>query len=114
MFGDILSDLGTVLQGGLSFAARANISLEGISMFEPIHGSAPKLKDKGIVNPIATIWAGALMLDNIGQSKAATLLLKAIENVLKEGKTRTQDLGGSNTTSEMADAIMDKVVEIYE
>ena len=65
MFGDILSDLGTVIQGGLAFAAQGNINPESISMFEPVHGSAAKLKDQGIVNPIATIWAGALMLDTI-------------------------------------------------
>ena len=114
MFGDILADLGTMLQGGLSFAARGNLNPEGISMFEPAHGSAPKLKDKGIVNPIATIWAGALMLDTIGQQKSSNLIIKAIESVLKEGRTRTQDLNGNNTTSEMGDAIVDKMVEIYE
>lgn len=114
MFGDILSDLGTMLQGGLSFAARANINPEGISMFEPMHGSAPKLKEKGIVNPIATIWAASLMLDNIGQQNSSDLVLKSIESVLKEGRTRTQDLNGNNTTSEMGDAIMDKFVELHD
>ena len=114
MFGDILSNLGTMLQGGLSFAAQGSINPEGISMFEPIHGSAPKLKDKGIVNPIATIWAGALMLDNIGQQKSSELVMKAIEGVLKEGRTRTQDLDGNNTTSEMGDSIMDKLIELHE
>lgn len=114
MFGDILSDLGTILQGGLSFAARGNINPEGISMFEPIHGSAQKLKDKGIVNPIATIWAGALMLDTIGQHKSSELVVRAMESVLKDGRTRTQDLDGNNTTSEMGDAITDKLIEIHD
>ena len=114
MFGDILGDLGTIIQGGLSFAASGNINPESISMFEPVHGSAPKLKDQGIVNPIATIWAGALLLENIGQLKSGDLALKAIESVLKEGRTRTQDLNGSNTTSEMGDAIADKFVEIHD
>ena len=114
MFGDILGDLGTMLQGGLSFGARGNINTEGISMFEPVHGSAPKLKDKGIVNPIATIWAGSLMLDAIGQQKSSDLIMKAIEAVLKEAKTRTQDLGGNNSTSEMGSAIADKFVELHE
>lgn len=114
MFGDILSDLGTMLQGGLSFAAQANINPGGVSMFEPIHGSAPKLKGQGIVNPIATIWAGALMLENIGQQKSGDLIVKAIDCVLKDGKTRTQDLDGNNTTSEMTEAIIDKLIEIHE
>jgi len=114
MFGDILSDLGNMIQGGLSFAARGNINPGGLSMFEPVHGSAPKLKEKGIVNPIAVIWAGALMLENIGQKSSSDLMLKAIESVLKDGRTRTQDLDGHNTTSEMGDAILDKFVEIHE
>lgn len=113
MFGDILSDLGTMIQGGLAFAAQGSLNPEGISMFEPIHGSAQKLKNLGIVNPIATIWAGALMLDNIGQHKSSELIIKSIESVLKEGRTRTQDLDGNNTTSEMGDAIVDKVVELH-
>lgn len=114
MFGDILSSLGTILQGGISFGARGNINPQSISMFEPIHGSAPKLKGQGIVNPIATIWAGALMLGNIGQEKSSALIIKAIEAVLNEGRTRTQDLGGNNTTSEMGDAIVDKFVQLHD
>jgi len=114
MFGDILSDLGTIIQGGLLFAAGGNINPEGISMFEPVHGSAAKLKGQGIVNPIATIWAGALMLDTIGQHKSSDLIIKAIEAVLKESRTRTQDLSGNNTTSEMGDAIVDRFIEIHD
>ena len=114
MFGDILQDIGTMLQGGLSFGARANINPEKISMFEPVHGSASKLREKGIVNPIATIWAAALMLENIGQQNAGDLTIKAIESVLREGRTKTQDLDGHNSTSEMADAIVDKLVELHD
>ncbi|MBS3113964.1 isocitrate/isopropylmalate dehydrogenase family protein [Candidatus Woesearchaeota archaeon] len=114
MFGDILGDLGTVIQGGLAFATQGNINPEGISMFKPVHGSAAKLKGQGIVNPIATIWAGALMLDTIGQQKSGDLIIKAIEAVLKESRTRTQDLSGNNTTSEMGDAIVDKFIEIHD
>lgn len=114
LFGDILSDLGTSMQGGLAFGARGNINPDGISMFEPIHGCAPKLRNQGIVNPIATIWAGALMLENIAQKKSSDLILKSIETVLKDGRTRTQDLGGNNTTSEMADAIVDKLIELHD
>ena len=114
MLGDILGDLGTVIQGGLAFAAQGNIAPEGISMFEPVHGSASKLKDKGIVNPIASIWAGTLMLDSIGQHKSGDLIIKAIEAVLKEGRTKTQDLDGTNTTSEMGDSIVDKFIELHD
>ena len=114
MFGDILGDLGTVLQGGLSFAAQGSINPEGISMFEPVHGSATKLKGQGIVSPIAVIWAGALMLDNIGQHKSYDLIIKAIESVLKDGKIKTHDLGGINLTSETGDAIVDKFVELHD
>ena len=83
-------------------------------MFEPVHGSAPGLKEKGVVNPIATIWAGAMMLDNIGQQKSADLMIKSIEYVLKGGKTMTLDLGGNNSTSEMGDAIKDKFIELHD
>jgi len=79
-----------------------------------VHGSAAKLKGQGIINPIATIWAGALMLDAIGQQKSHDLIIKAIESVLKDGRTRTQDLDGNNTTSEMGDSIVDKLINIHE
>ena len=112
LLGDILSDLATAMQG-LSFACRASIGQE-ISMFEPAHGSAPKLKGKGVVSPIATIWAAALLLDSIGQQKSSVLIEKSIERVVREEKTRTQDLNGNNTTSEMGDAIVDKFIEIHD
>ena len=83
-------------------------------MFEPVHGSAQKLKGQGIINPIATIWAGALMLDSMGHHKSGDLIIKAIEATLKEGRTKTQDLGGANTTSEMGDAIVDKFIELHD
>lgn len=114
MFGDILMDFGTMMHGGLALGARGSINPDSISMFEPIHGSAPKLKDQGIINPIATIWAGALLLDNIGQGKSGSWVMKAIESVLKDGRTRTQDLDGNNTTSEMGEAITEKLVEIHD
>ena len=114
MFGDIITDLGAIIQGGLGLAPGASINPEGISMFQPIHGSAPKLKSQNIVNPIAAIWSGALMLENLGQKKSAELIIKAIESVVKEGRTKTQDLGGNNTTSEMGDAIAEKVVELHD
>jgi len=109
MFGDIITDLGAMLQGGLGLAPGGNINPDGISMFEPIHGSAPKYKGMNRANPIATIWAGAMMLDEIGESESANQIIKAIEEVLKEGKVKTKDLGGTNTCSEMGDAIAAKL-----
>ncbi|RLI74674.1 3-isopropylmalate dehydrogenase [Archaeoglobales archaeon] len=112
MFGDIITDLGAMIQGGLGLAPGGNINPDGVSMFEPIHGSAPKYKGMNVANPIATIWAGAMMLDEIGEEKAAQDIVKAIENVLREGKVRTRDLGGNATTSEMGDAIAQKIEEM--
>jgi len=109
MFGDIITDLGAMIQGGLGLAPGGNINPNGISMFEPIHGSAPKYKGLNLANPLATIWAGAMMLDEIGQPKAAEQVVKAIESVLKEGKVKTKDLDGKNTCSEMGDAVAKKL-----
>lgn len=114
MIGDILSSLGTAMQGNLAFACRANINPEGISMFEPAHGSAARFKGQGIINPIAAIWAGSLLLDSLGLRKSSDLILKAIEKVLSENRTRTHDLNGNNSTSEMGDAIVDKLIEIHD
>ncbi|MBW2974343.1 isocitrate/isopropylmalate dehydrogenase family protein [Candidatus Woesearchaeota archaeon] len=109
MFGDIITDLGAMIQGGLGLAPGGNINPGGISMFEPIHGSAPKYKGMDTANPLATIWAGAMMLDELGQKKAAEDVVKAIESVLKEGKVRTKDLGGTDKCSEMGNAVVDKI-----
>ncbi|MEM2925363.1 MAG: isocitrate/isopropylmalate family dehydrogenase [Methanocellales archaeon] len=112
MFGDIITDLGAMIQGGLGLAPGGNINPTGTSMFEPIHGSAPKYKGLNKVNPIATIWAGAMLLENLGEREAAKLIVKAIEQNLKEGKVRTYDLGGSSKTSEVGDDIARIVREI--
>jgi len=111
LFGDIVTDLGAAIAGGLGLAPGANINPDGTSMFEPIHGSAPKYTGKNIVNPIATIWAGALMLDFLGESKAAQRIVRAIENVVKTGRVKTQDLRGSAKTYEMGDAIASEAVK---
>jgi 3-isopropylmalate dehydrogenase len=105
MFGDRITDLGAMIQGGLGLAPGANLNPEGTSMFEPIHGSAPKYKGQNKVNPIATIWAGALLLDHLGQPKAAEDIVTAIERNLFEGRIKTYDLGGSSTTSEVGTEI---------
>lgn len=105
MFGDIITDLGAMIQGGLGLAPGANLNPEGTSMFEPIHGSAPKYRGQNKVNPIATIWAGAMLLDHLGQPKAAEDIVRAIERNLFEGRIKTYDLGGSSTTSEVGTEI---------
>jgi tartrate dehydrogenase/decarboxylase/D-malate dehydrogenase len=111
LFGDIVTDLGAAIAGGLGLAPGANINPNGTSMFEPIHGSAPKYTGKNIVNPIATIWAGALMLDFLGEPKAAQRIVRAIETVVKTGRVKTQDLGGSAKTYEMGDAVASEAVK---
>lgn len=112
MFGDIITDLGAAIQGGLGFAPGANINPKGTSMFEPIHGSAPKYKGMNVANPVATILAGSMMLDFLGEPKAASLIERAVADVLKEGKVRTKDLGGTARTSEMGDAVAEKIKDL--
>ncbi|HAO22232.1 MAG TPA: 3-isopropylmalate dehydrogenase [Desulfobacteraceae bacterium] len=84
MFGDIITDLGAMIQGGMGIAAGGNINPHGLSMFEPIGGSAPKYTGKGVINPIAAISAGQLMLETLGQDEAAALIEKAVIKVLRE------------------------------
>jgi tartrate dehydrogenase/decarboxylase / D-malate dehydrogenase len=107
LFGDILTDIGAALQGGLGFAASGNIDPTRTypSMFEPVHGSAPDIAGRGIANPSATIWAGALMLDFLGEHTAAGAVMDALENVTRAGTVRTPDMGGTSTTGEMADTV---------
>ena len=112
MFGDIITDLGAMVQGGLGLAPGGNINPGGISMFEPIHGSAPKYKGKNVANPLATIWAGAMMLDEIGEEKSGKLIVNAIEAVVKEGKVKTKDMNGRNKTTEMGNAVAKKAEEL--
>lgn len=101
MFGDIITDLGAMIQGGLGLAPGGNINPKGTSMFEPMGGSAPKYKGLNRVNPIATIWAGALMLDHLGEKEAANGIINAIEQNLREGNVKTYDLGGTAGTSDV-------------
>jgi len=96
MFGDIITDLGAMIQGGLGLAPGANLNPEGTSMFEPIHGSAPKYKGLNKINPIATIWSGALLLEHLGEPNAARDVVAAIEANLRQGSIRTYDLGGTS------------------
>ena len=111
MFGDIITDLGAMIQGGLGVAAGGNINPKGVSMFEPVHGSAPDIAGKNIVNPIATILSGAMMLDHLGEVQAAKVIENAVETVLSEGKIKTCDLGGNFSTIEVGNEITKKIKE---
>jgi len=107
LFGDILSDLGPAVAGSIGIAPGGNINPEKThpSMFEPVHGSAPDIAGKGIANPIAQIWTGAMMLDHLGHEDAGRAVVAAIEQVVKEGKTITRDLGGHASTSDVGHVI---------
>jgi len=111
MFGDIITDLGAMIQGGLGLAPGGNINPEGVSMFEPIHGSAPKHRGLNKVNPIATIWAGALLIEQLGERDAANTIVGSIEANLLEGAVKTYDLGGSSGTSDVGDDIAGRVMQ---
>ncbi|MDH3556207.1 MAG: isocitrate/isopropylmalate family dehydrogenase, partial [Deltaproteobacteria bacterium] len=111
LFGDILSDLGPAIAGTIGIAPSANINPthEYPSMFEPVHGSAPDIAGKGIANPIAQIWSGAMMLDHLGHPEAAAAVEGAIETVLENTSLRTPDMGGKATTMELGAAIAEAV-----
>ncbi|MHB1127836.1 MAG: isocitrate/isopropylmalate dehydrogenase family protein [Bacillota bacterium] len=108
LYGDILSDLCAGLVGGLGVAPGANIGTDG-AVFEPVHGSAPKYAGQNKVNPLAIILSGVMMLEYLEEQEAAKRIRQAITGVLKEGKHLTYDLGGTSSTSGMADAIIDKM-----
>jgi isocitrate/isopropylmalate dehydrogenase len=108
LFGDIISDEAAQVTGSLGLAAGANIG-ETFGMFEPVHGSAPKYTGMNRVNPIATIMAGSMMLDYLGEKAGAKKIEAAVIAVLKEGKVRTHDLGGKATGTEITDAIIAKI-----
>jgi tartrate dehydrogenase/decarboxylase/D-malate dehydrogenase len=103
LFGDILTDLGAAIHGGLGYAASATINPErnAPSMFEPVHGSAPDIAHLGIANPIAAIWSGAMMLDHLGESRAAAAVISAIEAATargigtKPGQHKTTEITGA-------------------
>ena len=111
LFGDILTDLSAMVTGSVGLASSANINPEKAfpSMFEPVHGSAPDIAGKGIANPMAAILSACLLLEHMGQPKAASALHAAVSKVLKDAKVRTPDLGGTNTTTQMGDAVLEVV-----
>jgi 3-isopropylmalate dehydrogenase len=104
LYGDIISDLCAQMVGGLGFGCSGNIG-QKLAVFEPTHGSAPKYAGLDKVNPIATILAAKMMLDWLGENSKGTSLEQAVAAVIKEGKVRTYDMNGSNTTTEMAKAV---------
>ena len=111
LFGDILTDLGAAISGGMGLAAGANLNPERTfpSMFEPIHGSAPDIAGQGISNPMASVWAISQMLDFFGHEDWGKKVLDAIEDVLVDGVYMTPDIGGNASTSQVGDAIAAKL-----
>ena len=109
LFADILTDLGGALMGSLGLPPSANLAYDPRfpSLFEPVHGSAPDIAGRGVANPIATIWAGAMMLDHLGETEAANRVMAAIEALTAEGKVLTPDLGGTATTEQVAGRIIE-------
>lgn len=111
LFADILTDLGGALQGSLGMPPSANIdpTRRHPSLFEPVHGSAPDIAGKGIANPLATIWAGQMLLEFLGETEAAALLMRAVEAVTADGRVLTPDLGGTATTEQVGSAVAEAV-----
>jgi len=113
LFGDILTDIGSAISGSLGIAPSGNINPERTtpSMFEPIHGSAPDIAGQGIANPVGAIWAGAMMLDHLGERAAHDRIVAAIERVFADGQIKTPDLGGHATTTQVGAAIAQALME---
>ena len=109
LFGDILTDLGAAISGGMGLAAGANLNPERTfpSMFEPIHGSAPDIAGKGVANPLASVWSASQILDFFCHRQWGQKLLEAIETLLVTQRALTPDIGGSASTSEVGDAIVE-------
>ncbi len=110
MFGDIITDLGAQLQGGLGISASGNINPASVCMFEPVHGSAPKFAGKNIANPFASIFSVQLMLDHLGFKSEASLIESSIRECIRENEC-TPDLGGKLGTREAGDAVCKRIHE---
>ena len=115
LFGDILTDLGAAIAGGMGLAAGANVNPERIypSMFEPIHGSAPDIAGKQISNPLASVWSVSQMLDYFGYEDWGKKILDVVEDIMVEGVSITPDMGGKAKTSEVGDAVV-KALDRYK
>jgi tartrate dehydrogenase/decarboxylase/D-malate dehydrogenase len=109
LFGDVLTDIAAVLQGGMGMAASASVApgSDTTPVFEPVHGSAPDIAGRGIANPMGAIWSAALMLETLGEREASGRLMRALEDVCRAGP-RTRDVGGNASTSEVGDAIAER------
>jgi tartrate dehydrogenase/decarboxylase/D-malate dehydrogenase len=109
LFGDVLTDLAAVVQGGMGMAASASVApgsgRQPVGIFEPVHGSAPDIAGRGIANPLGAIWSAALMLEHLGEPEASARVMRAVEEVCRDG-IRTRDVGGSASTSDVGDAVV--------
>jgi 3-isopropylmalate dehydrogenase len=110
LFGDIISDLGAALVGGLGMTPSANIHPQSVSMFEPVHGSAPKLAGKNVASPLAAVLTAALMCQHLGWKREADLIEESVRAAIREGRT-TSDLGGKLGTSEVGDWLAEYVAK---
>jgi tartrate dehydrogenase/decarboxylase/D-malate dehydrogenase len=110
LFGDVLTDIAAVLQGGMGMAASASVAPGSgtTAIFEPVHGSAPDIAGQGLANPFGAIWSAALLLEHLGETDGAARVMRALEQVAKEGP-KTRDVGGSGSTSEVGDAVAARV-----
>jgi tartrate dehydrogenase/decarboxylase/D-malate dehydrogenase len=110
LFGDILTDLGAAIQGGMGMAASANVKPGGktVGLFEPVHGSAPDIAGKGIANPLGCVWSAALMLEFLGEDESAIRVMDAISKVTQAGLV-TPDLGGHSSTEEVGEAVVTRL-----
>ncbi|ASK62701.1 tartrate dehydrogenase [Virgibacillus phasianinus] len=113
LFGDIVTDIGAAITGGLGFATGANINPEKAfpSMFEPVHGSAPDIAGKGIANPIAVIWSVSQMLDFFGESNWGKAVLTTIKDLLREKDYHTKEIGGSASTRQVGNRFVEKLIK---
>ena len=116
LFGDIITDLGAAISGGMGLAAGANLNPERKfpSMFEPIHGSAPDIAGKQIANPLASIWSASQMLDFFGYEDWGKKLIDAIEKIMVDGKVLTPDMGGNATTAQVGDELINLFEQLYK
>ena len=112
LFGDVLTDIAAVLQGGMGMAASASVApgCDTTPIFEPVHGSAPAIAGKGIANPIGAVWSAVLMLEQLGEVAASKRLMSAVEAVCRNGPC-TVDIGGDASTSQVGDAIVRQVAD---
>ena len=112
MFGDILTDLAAMIQGGLGIAASGNIHPGRVSLFEPIHGSAPKYAGKGVANPIATIMAVQMMLDYLGEARAAQRIEEAVAGLLRSKKLPSLGSDSGLSTKQVGDLVLESLESV--